>query len=255
MAKGKSKKPAAKKARMFKTVPDKASCSVTATLAASNANQIYSFDTIQLAQFQRAAGIAQYYQRFRIVGVTVTWKPVLDTYTVTPAGIPYAKPNLYYMVDKSGSIPDNVTLEGLKQAGAKVKVLDERPAHVSWKPSVLEENQAVIAGGATFAGPSGFKTSPYLSTNQNTTNIGAWQPNNTNHLGLKFYIEQAGNGTTSAAFAYPTEMTVEFEFIKPMIGGLVGAGSAMGLQFATIDASPDGVEGGSDGITIPLVAK
>lgn len=235
---------------MYKSVRDVAGCSVTRTLTPANANQIYSFDTIRLTDFQRAAQIAQNYQRFRITGVRLTWKPVFDTYALPSVG-GYAKPNLYYIVDKSGSIPDNVTLEGLKQAGAKVRAIDEKPISVKWRPSVLTENQA-YDGQTTFSGPSGYKTSPWLSTNQNNTNSTAFNANQTNHLGIKFYIEQQGNGGQQVATPFPMDIEVEFQFTKPMIAGLVGAMSAMGISYPAVDASPDGVEGGSDGVSIPL---
>lgn len=254
MAKGATKqKKGAKKGRghktsMFRSVADKASCTVTRTLTPVNANQMYAYDAIRLADYTRASGIAQYYQRFRITGVTLTWKPVFDTYAlnVGAPAVGFQKPNLYYIIDKNGSLPDNVTLEALKQSGAKVRALDEKPVPVHWKPAVLEENQA---GAPGFAGPSGYKTSPWLSTNQQNANPGLWVPNSTNHQGIKFYIEQSGNGGSQYSIPFPLDITVEFEFIKPMIGNLISSTPALGLSYAELDNSPDGIVGGSDGIT------
>lgn len=233
-----------KKTRMFKSVRDIASCTVVRTLTPSNTNQMYSFDTINLVDYDRASAIAQNYQRFRITGVTVTWKPVYDTYA---QGGTFSKANLYYIIDKTGSIPDNVTLESLKQSGARVRALDEKPISVRWRPSVLEENQSSQPLVATFPGPSGYKTSPWLATNQNASNPGVWTANSTNHLGIKFYIEQAGNST----IPIPMDIKVEFQFIKPLLASLSST-PALGLSYAKLDASPDGVEGGSDGITVQL---
>lgn len=227
-----------------------ASLSCARTLTPANANQMYSFDTFQLANFDRASSVAQSYQRFRMTGIKLTFKPVLDTYAISAGGVIYGKANLYYIIDKLGSIPDNVTLEALKQAGARCIALDEKPIHIRWRPSVLEENQAT-SGGPSFSGPSGYKTSPWLSTNQQNSNSGSWAANNTNHLGIKFYIEQAGNGGAQVATPFPMDATCEFQFIKPVWGSLAQQ-PALGLTYATIDASPDGVEGGSDGITLPL---
>lgn len=250
--KAKGKKGGMKKTAMYKSVSDRASCSVTRTLTPVNANQAYDLPNINLAAFARAAGIAQYYQRFRITGVQFTIKPVIDTVAITAGGVVYSKANFYHVVDKTGSLPDGITLEGLKQSGAIVKALDERPINVRWRPAVLAENQAGLA--PAFAGPSGYSISPWLSTNQQANAAGAFAPNVTNHLGLVFYVEQQGNGGTNIATPFPCEITVEFEFTKPMIGNLTGVAPTVGATFAAIDASPDGVEGGSDGLTVPLAA-
>lgn len=220
-------------------VPDKASCSVTRTLALANTNQMYAFDSFQLADFQRASDIARNYQRFRMTGIKVTWKPVYDTYS---AATPQQKPNLYYIVDKSGSLPDNITLEALKQSGARVVAFDEKPIHVRWRPSVL--NETLNIAGAPSA--SGFKVSPLLATNGNATNPGLWIPSTVAHQGLKWYMEAGG-----AAQTLNMEVEIQFEFFKPIYPSLAAA-PALGLSYAKLDASPDGVEGGTDGITIPL---
>lgn len=252
--KSKSKGSKGKKAVVYRSVPDKASCSEVRTLAPANANQIYAFTTFALSDFTRAAGIAQYYQRFRMVGVKVTWKPNFDTFALNAAapGTGYQKANVYYIVDKTASLPNNITLEGLKAAGAKPHALDEKPIFARWRPAVLEENLAGGQGAGGFSGPSGFQLSPWLSTNQAANNPNVWNANDTSHQGIKFYIEQPGNGGAQAATQFLMEVECEFEFTKPMIGNLYGAGEAIGLQYAVIDRSPDGVEGGSDGITIPI---
>lgn len=233
--------------RTYRTVRDIASCSVTNTLVEANANQMYAIDNTKLSDFSRAVQIAQGYQRFRITGVKLTVKPTLDTYAITAAGAIYQKPNLYYVVDKTGSLPDNITLASLKQAGARSRVLDEKPFTIRWRPSVLTENQASVGGGPTFAGPSGYKTSPWLSTNQNSTNPGVWAPNETNHCGIKFYIEQVGNGGSQVAINFPMDLTVEFQFTKPLWQSLTSS-PAKTIEYKAYNDSPDGVVGGADGI-------
>lgn len=218
---------------------DMASLSVVRTFAPINTNAAVVYDNIQLADFQRAVQVAQAYQRFRMVGVKLTFKPAYDTYS---QGGPLQKPNLYYIIDKSGSIPDNFTLEGLKQAGARPVPLDERPIFVRWSPSVL--NETLNAAGAGSA--SGYKVSPLLATNGNATNPGPWIPSTVAHLGLKYYVEQQGGVS-----AVNVEAEVQFEFFKPIWPSLAAA-PAVKMTYAAIDASPDGVEGGSDGITVPL---
>lgn len=219
-------------------VADKASCSVTRTLAMATTNTMYAFNSFNLADYQRAVNIAGSYQRYRITGIKLTFKPEYDTYA---AGAGSTKPFLYYIIDKSGSLPDNLTLEGLKQSGARPHAFDEKPLVVRWRPSVLTEEQTL--GGA--AQGAGFKVSPWLSTDATPGNPGVWVPSNVNHLGIKWYMETAG----SALNVY-LEAELQFEFIKPIYPQLASV-PAKGLEYAKLDASPDGVEGGSDGITVP----
>lgn len=237
-----NRRPARKPRRGLKkrnNVADKASCSVVRTLAPANTNQMYAYDNFQLADFQRASDIARNYQRFRMTGIKLTWKPVYDTYS---AATPQQKPNLYYIIDKSGSIPDNVTLEALKQAGARPHRFDEKPLSATWKPSVL--NETLNVAGAASA--SGYKVSPLLATNGNATNPGLWILSTVAHQGIKWYMEAGG-----AAQTLNMEVEIQFEFFKPIYPTLAAA-PALGLVYAKLDASPDGVEGGTDGITVPL---
>jgi len=241
----KSKRPARKVARKparrvaRKTnVTDMASCSVVRSLADGRTNQMYSFDGIVLADYDRAVAIARNYQRYRITSVKVTWKPTFDTYSPATTN---QKPNLYYMIDKNGSIPDNVTLEGLKQAGARPRAFDEKPISVTWKPAVLGESR--INAGTPQA--STYITSPWLSTAQNPTSPLAWNPSDVSHQGLKWYMEQGPAGSLSTFFM---EIEVQFQFIKPLFPSL-SATPSLGISYAVLDNSPDGIEGGADGIT------
>jgi len=235
------RRPAKKTARRSKVanVRDVASCSVVRTLVPGVGNQVFSFDNVNLADYDRAVQIAKAYQRYKITGIKVTWKPAFDTYS---SATPQQKPMLYFIIDKSSSLPDNVTLAGLKSAGARPRALDEKPLMVSWKPAILSDNLAA-AGGAI---ASGYKVSPILSTNANPTAPGVWTPSTIAHGGLKWYVECPG-----ALQNFNMEMEVQFEFFKPMFPTL-SASPARGIEYAVLDASPDGVEGGTDGITIPL---
>jgi len=247
-AKKRTTKPRARKAggkRRSKAMsqPDMAKCSVVRTLAGGVTNQMFAYGNFNLADYARAAGIAQYYQRYRITGIKLTFKPEYDTFALNPAGPNIAKPNLYYMIDKSGSIPDNVTLEGLKQAGAKPHAFDEKPISVSWKPSVLNETQ----GAGLLAVGAGYKISPLLATDANPNNPGAWVASSVNHLGIKWYMECQAASNINVNL----EAEVQFEFYKAVMPSLSSV-PAKGLQYAVLDSSPDGIEGGTDGITIPL---
>lgn len=225
-------------------VPDKASCSVVRTLANGATNTMFAYNSFNLADYARAASIGANYQRYRITGIKLTFKPEYDTFAIIPgASTQVAKPNLYYIIDKSGSIPDNVTLEGLKQAGARPHAFDEKPISVSWKPSVLTETQ----GNGQLAVGSGYNTSPLLSTNGNPTNPGVFIASTVNHLGIKWYMECA-----NTALGVNLEAELQFEFFKPQYPSLSSV-PARGLTYAVLDSSPDGIEGGTDGITIPLV--
>jgi len=221
-------------------VTEYASMSCVRTLAPGATGTMFSFDNVALVDFDRAVQVAQAYQRYRIANIKVTWKPVYDTFSSATST---QKTFLYSLIDKTSSLPDNVTLEGLKQSGARPRALDEKALSVSWKPSVLSDN--LSAGGGAVA--SGYKTSPILSTNSNPTAPGVWTPSRIAHGGLKWYIEAPGG-----ALAINMEIEVQFQFFKPMFPSL-GTGPTGSLQYAVIDASPDGVEGGTDGITIPLI--
>jgi len=242
------RKRAAKKPRVVRrrkisnsNVPEYASMSCVRTLTPGATGTTYSFDSVALVDFTRAVQVAQAYQRYRVANIKVTWKPVYDTFSSATST---QKTFLYAMIDKTSSIPDNVTLEGLKQAGARPRALDEKAISISWKPSVLSDN--LSSGGGAVA--SGYKTSPILSTNANPTAPGVWTPSRIAHGGLKWYIEAPGG-----ALSINMEIEVQFQFYKPMFPSL-SESPARGLTYAVLDASPDGVEGGTDGITIPLVS-
>lgn len=229
-----------KRVSKTKNVNEYASCTVMRTLAPSVTNQMYSYDGFALTDYFRAVQVAGAYQRYRIAGVTVTWKPAYDTYS---QATPLQKPNLYYIIDKSGAIPDNITLEALKAMGAKAIAFDEKPINVTFKPATLAE-ELNLAGANSAAG---YKVSPWLTTNGNATNVGAWAPSTVAHQGIKWYMEQAGGNTQ-----INMEVKLQFEFCKPLLPTLA-AQPALGLVYAKLDASPDGVEGGTDGITIPTM--
>lgn len=227
------KKYARKGLKKQRNTREYASCSVARTLAPADTNVPYSFDSITLADYQRAVAIARNYQRYRISSVKVTWKPTFDTYS---AALALQKPRLYYMIDKNGSVPDNVTLEGLKQMGARPRELDEKSISVTFKPAVLGE--ARINAGIPQA--ASYLVSPWLSTAQNPTAPGAWNPSEVSHQGIKFFIENFGGNQQ-----IQMQLEVQFQFIKPLFPSLA-ATPARGLTYAVLDDSPDGIVGGSD---------
>lgn len=200
-------------------------------------NTLYSNMTTCLNQFPRALFLANAYQHYRIKNIKMTWLPQFDTFGAS--GGTGSKPNLYYMIDKSGSVPTNVSLEGLKNMGAKPVALDEKPVVRSWKPSVLEG--ALQISGAIQA--SKYKLSPWLSVD-NTPITPAFQASLINHLGIYWYVDQAEASAT--AYNYKVEVEVQLEFKKPLVNGMTSAVQAVGSVPVELNHSPDGLVGGID---------
>ncbi|ARV76502.1 putative cap protein [Garrulus glandarius associated circular virus 1] len=212
------------------------------------ANVMYSMMATQLTQYTRAVQAAQAYQYYRIKRVSLKLKPQFDTYASSANA--YGKPKLYYIIDKSGALPTNVSLESLKQMGARPRNLDEKALTISFSPTVL--NSAMTAGGGAFTtAPSQYQVTPWLNTNANTVAPGVWTANDVDHLGCYWYVESTSYGGTGG-LPYQVDVEVQFEFKKPLWSALSST-TAIELVPAILDASPDGVEGGSDGITIPLI--
>lgn len=198
-------------------------------------NTMYEARNTDLNSYDRAVIVAQAYQHYRIKKITLTVKPTFDTYQqAVGAG---SRPQLYYMVDKSGSIPDNITLEALKQMGAKAIRFDEKPISISWRPSVLTSDN--VAPGVNFAAQ--YKISPWLSTSRNPL-INPWQPSQVDHLGLFWFVEQLFAGGVQ----YNAEIEVQFEFKKPLRLLVASETAAKKVVVAEIDGSADGIVGGPD---------
>lgn len=227
--------------RAARDVPDMASCSVKRTITTPDypdgnfrTNDMYDFRNTDLASYDRAVQIAKAYQHYRIKKITLTLKPTHDTFQAGAGQS--SRPNLYYMIDKSGSIPDNVTLEALKQMGAKAHAFDEKPFVISWRPSVLT-GDTTAPGVVTSAQ---YKISPWLSTSANPL-INPWVPSSVDHLGVFWFVEQLILGPS----AYTAEVEVQFQFKKPLFPVVSGV-AAKRVQVAALDSSVDGIVGGLD---------
>lgn len=222
-------------------VPDIASCSVKRTIigvggANFATNDMYEMRDVDLASYDRAVQIAKGYQHFRIKKIALTLKPVYDTYQQAAGNA--SRPQLYYMIDKSGSIPANATLETLKQMGAKAHRWDEKPFTISWRPSVLTAD--TTAPGVV--GSAQYKISPWLSTAARPL-IAPWAPSTVDHLGVFWYVEQFFGGGTQ----YNAEVEVQFEFKKPLFQPpSSSAPVAKKTEVAQLDDSSDGIVGGPD---------
>lgn len=198
-------------------------------------NTMYSFLSTRLQDFPRAVQVAQAYQYYKMKRITLTIKYAYDTFN---AGLGQSRPNLYYLIDKGGNLPTNSTLELLKSCGAVPRVIDNRSFSISWTPSVLNVVNDPLAANNVGAQ---YKISPWLNTNVLPEQPGAWNPSSIEHLGLFFYVEQLLGQSV-----YQLETKVEFAFKKPLWKLLPGAPKAISAnQYAELDTSPDGVEGGA----------
>lgn len=226
--------------------PEYASLSCKRTLVPTGGgnfttNNLFNLMNTQLVDFQRAVQVAQAYQHYRIKSIKLTFKPSFDTFQAGNM----SKMNLYYMIDKSGSLPQNVTLEGLKQMGARPFSLDEKPRTITWRPSVLDSSMYAVAGGGPVAqaSPAKYHISPWLSTNSNIGSAGPFVASGVDHLGIYWYNEQL---ITPVAQPYQVDLEVQFQFKKPLTQSVEGAVSAIPAVTAELNASPDGVVGGGD---------
>lgn len=223
--------------RKARDVPDMASLSVSATLVPPQGNPnflsgaMYSMLNIQLANFDRAVQVSKAYQHYRISKITFKLKPSVDTFA---QGGP-SKTYLYYMIDKSGSVPSNPTLELLKQMGAKPHAFDEKVKVISWRPSVLADTATNPA--ALVSTPNKYMISPWLSTNANVISPAAFNASVVDHLGVYWYVDQA----FQAGYGYQCEVEVQFQFKKPVWVTVTGAPLAIPAQLGTPDNSPDGI--------------
>lgn len=233
--------------RKAKDVKDFASLSCKRTIltpttppAQFNVNTLYSLMNTQLVDYPRAVSVASAYQHYRIKKVTLTIKPTFDTFLGGASG---TKMHLYHMIDKSGSVPTNIALEGLKAMGAKPKELDENNRVISWRPSVLE-SVMYAAGGVGAASSSKYKISPWLTTTADNVSPGVFAPSGVDHLGVYWYVEQLNTSGTQ----YQCEVEVQFEFKKPLTNINLSATPALGAIVAPLNDSPDGIVGGGDGV-------
>lgn len=206
-----------------------------------SSNRLYNLMNVQLADYPRAVQVARAYQHYRISRIAITFKPTLDTFASLPGpGNSSSKPRLYYMIDKAGAVPTNISLEGLKAMGARPRDLDERAIVVSWKPSVLEAT--MFQPGVATTAPSKYLLSPWLNTTSIPVQPGVFVPSGIDHLGLYWYcdmlIDQVG-------YQYSVEVEVQFQFKKPLTD-ILSSVPAVPASYAVINNSPDGIVGGND---------
>lgn len=170
--------------------------------------------------FDRSQTVAQAYQQFRVKYIKLTFRPSADTFPAVPGNI---IPQLYFMIDKSNSIPTNATADTFFSMGARPRRMDDKNLTYLWYPTALTAD--ITAPGAVVA--SQLRTRPWLSTNANSGNPGAvWQPSNVDHLGCAFYVTKINPADT---IQYTVDVEVVFQFRKPTWKGSDSAESANNL--------------------------
>lgn len=189
--------------------PDVASLTVSTNLSNLNTNQMYSRLNTTLDQFARAVQVAQAYQFYKITGIEIKLTPRLDTYIGGGAStVPY----VYYMYDKSGSLPTNIGVGNLLQMGAKPIRFDDKTVTMKWRPTVVQDVAFSAGGAPAGSAPAQYKVSPWLNTNANFITPGAWTPSSVDHLGVYWFVETSG-----ANSLYDAVLTVNFAFKKPLV--------------------------------------
>jgi len=175
----------------------------TAGIQAANTN--FSVYNLSLSDMPRARDIARGYQFYRIKRCTYVIKPTQDTFAAGSNSLPY----LYYMIDRVKQFQFGFTISQLKAMGAKARRLDEKTLTFSFTPSVLNEVFDNTPGANTAVK---YDMCPWLPC-KDTTQVGVWNPNTTDHQGIVWRVDQA----IGPNVAYTIERRIEIEFKKPAI--------------------------------------
>lgn len=218
--------------RPVRSVPDIAKLSESTVLATytCDVNRMYEKHDFNIAINPRAAAVANAYQHYRIKKITMKFKPTVDTFVGGGSTIGgYQVPSLYYMIDKSGSLPTNISLSALKSMGAKPIRLDDKTITISWRPSVLTQTADGSAGGVPQSQASQYHISPWLTTNKNPTSPGVFVCSDLNHLGIFFYAEVPSTQGQASTLQYNVEAVLDVEFKKPMNSSLTGDAPAIAV--------------------------
>jgi len=176
---------------------------------------IIQLEGIALKALDRAVQVARAYQYFRIKKVDLQFKPFYDTFAnpdpTQPSGsVPY----LYWLINK-GDVLDVADFNGLRDAGAKPIRFDEKTINVSFKPAILMFSSQSSATPTLNPSFNMSKVSPWLTTNDLAgTNGAVWTPSSLEHHGFTFGVQQDITGTPG--FTYGVEITVHFDFKKPL---------------------------------------
>lgn len=189
-------------------MPDVASLSETTDFGTLSVNSVYSFNDVQLGQFNRASMVAQGYQMFRIRSLCYKIQPLLDTFASTgTTQVPY----LYWAINRTGNSFPILNKAWFIAQGAKGLRFDDKEITIRYAPSVLlDAAEAGVPGVANQ--PNMPRTSPWLTTNREAfANI--WNPSVVSHCGHFLAIYSEGSADP---MSYRVTLTAEIEFKKPL---------------------------------------
>lgn len=162
------------------------------------------------AVFDRSQAVASAFQQYRVKYIKLTFRPNADTF---PAIAGNSIPTLYFMYDKSNSIPTNADSNTFFSMGARPRRMDDKNLTYIWKPTALVSNLI----GPNVVSAAQLRTRPWLSTNANAQNPAAgWAPDQTDHLGCAFYVTKIN---PADALEYNVDVEVVFQFRKPVWKG------------------------------------
>lgn len=215
MAKGQRKRGAGKRKRVGKArvLPNNFATMVENYVIQVNDGVLTFNNNIQLADviYDRAQAVAQAYQEFKIKYVRLAFRPSADTFPIAAGN---AIPQMYFMLDRAGSIPSSATLNTLLDMGCKPTRFDDKNIIKKYVPTVLVADKT--AAGVVSA--TQVRSSPWLSTNYNAGNPSpAWSPSQTDHLGCCFLVTKPNPLTPT--IQYNVDVEVLFHFRKPLWRG------------------------------------
>lgn len=222
--------------RLPANVPEWASCSDVREAQVLATNQMYGASVISLSQFRRASSLAREFQQYRITKVKFTFKPLFDTFAATTnAASQLPVPYFHYMIDKTGAIPTNATIDTLRAMGAKPRRFDDKSIVVQWSPSyvISQETNPLVKP----------YISPWLNTND-SANTAAWAPSTAEHYGLWYYLD-AGALPGDGQYEYECSVEIQVQFRKPLLpvaaNGQVSLNQRMVFQPDAMDISGNNV--------------
>lgn len=190
-----------------------------------------SFRDLALDKLTTCQDLAQFFQLFRITGVQMRFKPNVDAIVPAQGQI---KPYLYWQIDRSATIPNNIDATYFEDLGCKPTVVDEKPIIRSYRPSVLTANPNGAAGLQT----GGYKLSPWLPTNMESVDEDptGFTVSTVEHHGCLFYISKTAQNDGQY---YDIDVTVTVQFWKPLVVPAPGAGPAVKVTYAKGDLATD----------------
>lgn len=214
--------------RSPRTVPEKASLTVTKQFSLLSTNQSYRVYDVQLSQYARAVNVAKAYQLYRIKNCKLVLSPLNDTFVAGgSANVPYA----YFQIDRTRDLENIRTSQEFKQLGCKPHRVDDNIIKFEWKPSVL--NITLDNAAANTGVFNQYKVSPWVRTRAEGT-VGSWNPDTTDHMGCVFLVENS----SGPEVAYKMELIVEFEFCKPSYPTLITEGAPEPRDLISLEEPP-----------------